>query len=195
MRKYLFLISILLTIGIFIPTPSEALNFGYETVGGTNSDWTANYIHGLKASITENGTGNSISYYGYDTGEVFKCALYKTSDNSFVGGTSEGVLPAAGAPAWITVNFTDSPSLISGTEYYISYWSATVIRFFYDVVTGASAYDSETYGVWPNPMVPTAYNNKFSIYATYTAEEEVGPTGPFQCISGECQLKGNVEIK
>jgi len=144
--------------------------FGYTSEPVTSEFSPANYIMGTPATISENGDGVSISRYTRRGGvnSDTKCALYLTSDDSFVKGTEEVELTSTSFD-WIDYNFTDTPSLIASTEYYLCTWSEN--GFYSRRDTGVdSKYKSQTYNGWPDPVASwTNYATiEYSIYCTYT---------------------------
>jgi hypothetical protein len=156
-------------------------NFGYETAGGTEKS-CLNRITGSVFTTSESGTADSITAYiratdpYYSEYGRYKYAIYKHSDLSLVGVTEEGVVPGGGfADAWKTLNFTEpKPSLTASIEYILVSWGLpgpqTDVEMHYnagDVNQGH--YQSLAYDTFPDPLVPTHENNKYSIYCTYTA--------------------------
>ncbi|OQX53188.1 MAG: hypothetical protein B5M48_03820 [Candidatus Omnitrophica bacterium 4484_213] len=143
--------------------------FGY-TAKGSKDIIVANEIHGSFFEIPEDGTATSMTAWlvVYGNGNV-KCAIYKKSDNSLVASTEERSFTVSDYLSHEeTFNFSGSPSLAGNTEYYLVYWTDAYIGIAYDDETGKGVKDEQTYGAWPDPLVPVTEDKKFSIYCTYT---------------------------
>ncbi len=142
-------------------------NFGYETKGGSSSQWVyRSTIRGIVATGGA-GTGNSITAYLTEYGLYYplvKFALYKDSDSSFVRGTSEWTV-TEDWDGWKTLNFTTEPTL-EAIDYVIVGWASNYVSGWYD--TDVCKQDSETYNSWPDPAVFVGGTWKVSIYCTYT---------------------------
>jgi hypothetical protein len=153
--------------------------FGYETIGTLLYVGIEGFIAGSKYTITEDGTGDSISIalrYGVAWTGKIKCAIYKHSDESLVlnGVTEERTITLTSSYVWYIFNFTGTkPILTSGTEYILVAWAEAVTgnpRFPYD---GGDAGQGHTrtlaYDSFPDPYGSTGGSvEKFSIYCTYT---------------------------
>jgi len=161
-----------LAIFRFVPSVKATQhNFGYETQGGS-VDSVENIIRGSVFTITEAGTADSITFYGSNSnGKKIKCAIYKHSDLSLVKATNERTdIPIT--YAWYTFTFSEpKPSLTANTEYILVVWSNSAFGAIAYSAGDADQghYQSLTYDSFPNPLVPTHNNNKYSIYCTYTA--------------------------
>lgn len=151
--------------------------FGYTTAGGSNSS-NLNLITGSEFTIPEAGTADSLSWYGriyhiVSSGTKAKMAIYKHSDLSFIEATAERSNDPLLGYGWKTWDLLSNPSLISSTDYVLVVWHGGVSVSFqvqYDSgSTDQGHRDSQTYNGWPDPLVPTHNNNKYSIYCTYTA--------------------------
>lgn len=146
-------------------------DFGFKTKGTTYTAIT-NKISGSHFPSGGTGTAESITAYisngGYSS--KFKFALYKHSDNSFVGGTEEKTLSIDGgwAGAWQTLNFLAPKPNILNIEYWIEAWTNYGAMWFSAGVAGKAGIDTETYDGWPDPLVPSLEAKKFSIYCTYS---------------------------
>lgn len=152
---------------------AAGLTFGYTTTGATlETGAYKNRIAGWKFTAPENGTINSISIQTYilDT-EQIKGAIYDTSGNLVgTGGSPE----SSSYWAWHVSNISSgNPNIVSGTEYVIVGWSNSAYgnaKYDGDYTTPYKGrYLASTYGNWPSSASFTAYWNKYSIYATYTA--------------------------
>lgn len=173
-----------LSVGVFRLDP----NFGYETLGA--SGWgLGDYIAGSVFTLTEAGTADSITaglrYFAQSFTGKLKCAIYLHSDLSLVKATVERTIALTSTPTWYTFNFAaPKPSLIANTEYVLVVWAQSLGTSDPQVVYNAGGinqghYDPVTYNGFPDPLVPTHQDNKYSIYCTYTITN--APTiGEFQ---------------
>jgi len=175
----LFLIASLSTVFQFVPTVNATqYNFGYETIGSGEYS-IENYVRGSEFTITEAGTADNITVAlksavgGTFTGK-FKCAIYN-SDNSLVlnGVTEERTLTLTATVTWYTFNFVvTKPSLIVNQAYILVAWTQYLTGYAYMVKdtgdTNQGHYDSAAYNSFPDPLVPTHNDYKYSIYCTYT---------------------------
>lgn len=147
--------------------------FGYTTQGTAGVQLIWNTIVGSRFTISENGTADSITaYLDQSAAGSFsvKCAIYRYSDLVKICESAERT--DINADGWYTFTISGSPSLSSGTEYIIVVWSSSNrVRIAYDAGTTAQGqHDSATYGTWPDPLVPSATNDRnYSIYCTYTS--------------------------
>jgi len=148
--------------------------FGKTTVGATSHSYLFDDIVGSHFICPENGTAESISWYGKLGTSSFraKCAIYKYSDNSLVGSTEE--LTGLDSLGWHTHNFSEpKPSLSANTEYWLVVWLESEIEnqseVYCDRVENAGGEQPLDYtGNFPDPWSPTTTNYEFSIYCTYT---------------------------
>jgi hypothetical protein len=150
--------------------------FGNQAEESTQNPFL-NKIQGSWFTCPESGTGESISvflrcysssYYGN-----VKCAIYKKSDNSLVGTTEEKYINWTTA-AWETFNFNTPKPNLENIDYYLVAWTGTNYLYMYYVTeTAKGVQDLETYDGFPNPLVPSLQNRKFSIYCTYTTGGEI----------------------
>jgi len=154
-------------------------NFGYETAGSSHV-WKENVIIGSVFDCPASGTAQSITAYihtgGFTGTEKVKFGIYRHSDLSFVGSTEEFAVGATTFTGWKTLNFITSPSL-SATSYILVVWgqaNSSLWVYYNAGDTNQGHYQSLTYGTWPDPLVPTHDNNKYSIYCTYTVAPPAG---------------------
>ena len=146
--------------------------FGYTTIGSTLVGSIEGIIRGSRFTISENGTATSIAAYIENTfaAKNMKAAIYKFSDLSLVAETDQNSVGVS--TGWNTFTFSSPPSLTSGVEYILCVWSAVgggVAQLYNDAgTTNQGQNDTQTYGTWPNPLVPTGVDIKYSIYCTYT---------------------------
>jgi len=132
-------------------------------------------IRGSWYTCPENGTAESISAYitPYDTGDKFKFAIYKKSDNSLVGETEE-VTGFSTVAQWITADFSIPKPVFENTDYYIVAIAEKAGAFAPGIASqsnnpGKGAWQTRSYNLgFPNPWNPTTDNYNFSIYLNYT---------------------------
>lgn len=177
--------------------------FGNINIGATKlsapTGGTANLV---KASPASSGTVTSISSYisdcfGFNSGDDVKIVIWDVGTLAII---SNGTGPAVDAStvscttgAWDVGTYASSPSVTSGTNYYVGYvvQSSGTIDSWYD--TGASATGGEdTTNNFTTPIAIgggdiTNDTRNYSVYATYTASTVNAPV---------VQLKrGNVTIR
>lgn len=153
-------------------------NFGYETKGTVSAASIENVASGSVFTISEDGTGDSITAGLASTnGLKVKAGVYLHSDSSFVtnGAATERTITIDAFPTitWETFTFASSPSLTGSTAY--------VLTVFGEDGAGGSflAYDAgdvdqghadgEIYNGFPDPATFSHTDRKYSVYCTYTA--------------------------
>lgn len=150
------------------------LTFG-QTDSGAAVISRENYISGVKATGAA-GTGSKISLDCYESGSSgdhnWKCAVYLQADDSFITNSDTQERSDIGtSQAFHDFTFGTAPTF-SAVAYYIVGWAnngSGFAYFAYDTVSSAGMIDSQTYGAWPDPCSPTARNEEYSLYVTYTA--------------------------
>lgn len=163
--------------------------FGYTSIGGSGVT-LENYIQGTVFSISENGTGVSLTGGIGDQGvsgsnNNIKCNVYAPSGtpehtNGQTQELTKGNITNSGE--FITFNFTAAPTFSSGSSYGLVCWaqSAAGAKYlFYDSVAASSwAFIYAAYGTWPGNITSTNDATKtFSVYVTYTASGGGGGGG------------------
>jgi hypothetical protein len=184
-RKKILCLSAILFLGLISPfwqiwqipnVHATQHNFGYETLTSTGYS-IENQIMGSVFNITEAGTADSITagLKWYSTAWIgkIKCAIYLHNNLSLVGVTQECTITLTNTYTWYTFNFTGTkPTLTINTAYVLVVWSnatAGANRVCYATGdTDQAHYKTETYGTFPNPLVPVHGGFKCSIYCTYT---------------------------
>jgi hypothetical protein len=156
------------------------LTFGYPTVGAS---WGV-FGSGVKAvnrfALTEAGSISKLSIYADGNGGPTGTGVMKGVVYADAGGqpgallaTSNEVSIASGAAAgWRDLVF-GAPVSLSAGNYFVGVLvggTANVIRETYDVQTGIMRYNADAYADGAsNPYgTATTFNNKMSLYATYT---------------------------
>jgi hypothetical protein len=149
-------------------------NFGYETAGGAVAS-SHDRISGSQFTGAA-GTLDSISVYRpFTPAHTGYCnaAIYLHSDLSKVAQGTQISL-ATNYDNWDVFTISGSPS-ISAVDYVLAGWSTDAslgndMRYDDGDGTTQGHYQSLTYNAtFPDPLVPTHEDRKYSIYATYTA--------------------------
>ena len=151
------------------PIKSNA-TFGWGVLG-SNFNMVADNILASSETVspTQNGTLISMSYYGYDSGDLVKIAVY---ENTVLIDYTGGI--ALGATAdWFSGNVILGAKSVYTTSNYLLAWQPNAtVRYYYDLLAAANAYSkTQTYATaFPDPITWSDYAAKyhFSIYATYT---------------------------
>ena len=154
--------------GVIDPT------FGKTTVGATSRSFLTDAIVGSHFVCPENGTAESISWYGRTVVSSYraKCAIYRYSDNSLVAETEE--LTGLDTLGWHTHSFSEpKPSLSANTEYWLVVWFESDIgnqsEIYTDYIENAGGNQFLDYtGNFPDSWSPTILHDEYSIYCTYT---------------------------
>lgn len=164
--------------------------FGYESAGSSSSnlvywDFTIGYqywIFGSKYNLAEDGDVESVTAYIDDTGTGNKQYAIYDSNQDYKDNTEKSDFD--GTEDWHKLDFSSALSLSSG-DYWLLAASDSEDEDLVDQIHYDSA-DSEIGGYqsttssawvdnWPSSTDLTFPERKYSIYATYTADEE--PTG------------------
>lgn len=148
--------------------------FGYTTTGGSSS-FTA-FPYATLFSVAEGGDVTKLSVYCRFFGGPsygIRAAIYANASGSpgakLAESGSEATVAAAG---WIDVPL--AYTFVAGS-YFLVVWqtAADLGGFAYDAGTTGQTHSRETgatYPTWPDPFASDhSYDNKVSIYATYTA--------------------------
>jgi hypothetical protein len=162
--------------------------FGYTTIGGSREVLSYSggndYIRGSLFTLTESAIADSMTVYivnypaefGSVSGKL-KAAVYLHSNLSLKGSTGEITvsIPTGTTGAWKTTNFAAPKPSLPPDDYVLVAWADEDLGFndmsiAYDAgVTNQGHYQQINYSAtWPDPLVPTHNNNKYSIYCTYT---------------------------
>ena len=184
--------------------------FGYTSAGASNQAQTSESIRGSIFTLSENGNASSLTFYiNYQgtnknhQGAVYQrgpttpnlAAIFKENTDTFTLDTS--------VDAWQTENLQTSISL-GANDFWLVLWpdapdASNFSRFFFDAGdTGQGnreLFANDGTFPWPDPtdINDTTTTNKYSIYATYTADA----TGnkPKAILKGQMIIDGNVIIK
>jgi hypothetical protein len=160
------------------------VEMGYSILGTGGAVGIDDAIQGDIVTSNENGgLGQSITV-GLEclisawTGKV-KCAIYLHSDLSLKGVTEERTitLTNVGVPQWEVFHFTGSKPVINpSTAYIIVVWAEDGTGGDILVVWDAGSVNERhqqilEYNGFPNPLIPNHYDDKLSIYCSYSESE------------------------
>lgn len=156
-------------------------NFGYEIIGSnsvTISSIAGERFYGSVFPCPSAGTADSITCAlkrrnnGSDNA---KCAIYKHSDLSLTGQTSEVLTAMTTTFAWKTFPFSAPKPSLSVTDYIPVVWADYTTDWIALAYNGGDVdqghySEHQVYGAFPDPWAPEPFhnNNKYSIYCTYT---------------------------
>ena len=165
---------------------AAGLTFGYESIGGSLWDVGYNNLIGSSfANTAGSGDGDKITVHINNAKDLtfnIKSALYVYTGIGNAGNliqeTNE-VGFSADENDWIDFSFVSAPSIVDETTYFLVLWCSlrgdanNDINASWDSVADAGFYDNLAYGSFPSPITTENANSaKYSIYCTYTAEEE-----------------------
>lgn len=145
-------------------------NFGHESSGASSEDFQ-DKIGGWGGTPSSAGIADSITAYitSYDAGDKAKAALYKDSDASLLSPQSEEKTGPY-EDGWQTFDITSGPSLTT-VKHYITVWADSSMVLRLDTGGSGHAYDTETYGAYPDPWAQSPSSYIRSIYCTYTPSD------------------------
>ena len=158
---------------------ASGLTFGKIAVGGTSGVLTGG---SLRAFIFAGAAGTGVSMSGYfgansESQHAAKMGLYKTSDSSFIMGTSE---VNTQGDVWRTSNFTSQPT-VEAINYYLTFHINGNAELFWDDTNVDYYYQYTSYaGGFPNPasFTQSSGDRELSIYVTYTTGGDPTPDPP-----------------
>jgi len=164
------------TFSFFVPPV-----FGYLE-SGASYEVVDDLIVGSVFTVDEYCTTDSITAFintAFGPPGDYKCMIYRANDSKLIGTTVEDYnVLQQGNPGisswWAEFNFSDpKPVLESDTEYVLACWgSNSYCRLYYDLVDDSiGRYDSEVYGVPPDPADFSNNNRLYSIYCSFTPEQ------------------------
>ena len=208
MKKYFFILPIIIGVLFFNSQKASGLTFGYtnKPVSSTSTH-ASNYIHSIRIQSPANGTVTQLSfvpygYYEYPDYWYAKPAIYLWSDKSLLGVGEEYASRYSGA-SFKTVDMVSDVSITSGTDYVLSFWGVSQQYLKYDS-GGTSNYSSEVYDAYDGNF-PATLGGTFDddivlgIYATYTAGASDTCTPPvagdwYINSSDNCYITGDTYI-
>lgn len=150
-------------------------NFGYQTIGSAGGSSLTNSITGSKYNCPIGARLQSMWVYltSYVSGSKVKCAIYDSSLN--IVAETEEISTGLTVGAWNPFDVESQVDITAGDYWLVAWASGTAAMPYDDGDTNQGAIDSDTYGdgIWPDPLSPTYYDRKYSIYCRY--EERGGP--------------------
>lgn len=169
--------------------------FGYDTIGGTTSGFNKDRLDGnLHAAPADVATADSITIYSKAVAAAitvnFKGVLVEHAGLTIIANGVGDPFEATTTPAWRTSTFSISPSLTPLTDYVLMMIHddgdfSSFATYYYDAGDVNQEHNDATnnYAVPQDPIGAGHQNDRFSIYATYTAapsgEDVVGVVGAF----------------
>lgn len=179
----------------------ENNTFGYTTVGGDAASWTTgDVIVGCQFTAPSLGAGTTIIAESITvrlrelaTGSVnFTCLIYEenaTGSFNYVAITEERELSTPVSYEWFTFSFSSTPTLTKGDNYLLAVWGEDNFATRYDAGTTNQTYrDDESYSYASPPSVfseDAGYDNKTSIYCTYTQTFQYTLKGLYDEVTGD----------
>lgn len=157
---------------------AAGLEFGYHTVGASETSASGNYWNWAKAQTTPGSNGNltSISIYAkIQSGTPQFCtALY--NDASGLPSARLVYLDSGGTLVGSSYSWVETPltynNIVLGTQYWLGYLPQSNTNPFYckyDAGSGTQERWKAKSGSWPDPAgTSLGGSNKTSIFATYT---------------------------
>jgi len=157
-------------------------NFGYESEGASTHSWTGgDDLAGCVFTSPNAGKAMKIVVWLHTATDVwqnYKCAIYKDSDLSYVGGTEEVEVHAY--PLFEQVDFSFSepyPELEASTDYILCVWGeGDYVTAYQTTASYETCRDIEAYNGFPSAYVKndTYANEKMSIYCSYSRDPTIG---------------------
>lgn len=136
---------------------------GSSTASTTGSTTIENQIVGSLFTPTSGGwLSNIMAYIGITTAtKLGGAALYRHSDLAWIANTSVVSLTVGTSSRTFTFS-QPYPVVVAGTEYILNVWSASGsgngLLYYGTGVANQGHIDSQTWGAWPKPLVPTTHN-------------------------------------
>lgn len=149
--------------------------FGKTTIGASTVNTGGPVIIGSDAVAPENGILTSVSHYRV-TPATEGAGVYSSSGGlpSALLTTDTGNISVTGPAAWYTQTVT--PAVISaGTTYWLMTFTPSNTVMYFDSETNGGRFQIATFETWPDPASTSAYNGRFSIYATYDLPVSTSP--------------------
>jgi hypothetical protein len=136
-------------------------------------------IRAMQITPPYTGTINSITVYldesrAGSVGHKVKCAVYNSYLNSstdiytFIAETNEQTIH--NVTDWVTFTFSNPPTLVGGTSYFIVVWTETTADGSCGIFhTGGSfsLYSTVTYGSWPSPITGESSDTYICLYCEF----------------------------
>jgi len=154
------------------PASSKGVNFGYEDIG--KSDTTDSMLISVYLQAPGNGSIDSISMYAncFATSRFVYGMTIESDETLATNGKSGSDTNAAAG--WLDMTYSTKPSIINNSYYFFGGGSNDIVRYYFDADTLDDGCFDTTYDFTTtnDPTCNPAYakkDDKFSIYATYTA--------------------------
>ena len=173
--------------------------FGYDTMGTAGATTLENQIVGSVFSVSHSGNVTNIGAYlnpASSYNGLVKGAIYSHATLGYVGTSDAVPVPAWCEANWYNFPFSTQAEVTAGEEYIIVVWgqsrAGTCTVSYANGDTNQSHSQSSTYGTWPDPLVPTHGNFKYSIFCnyTYTAVDNTNPT--YSTVTSNSTVGGSV---
>lgn len=136
---------------------------GSSTASTTGSTTIESQIVGSLFTPSSSGwLSNIMAYIGVTTAiKNGGASLYRHSDLVWIANTS--MMSLALGTSWRTFTFAQPyPAVVVGTDYILVAWCATGsgngLLYYGTGVANQGHIDPQTWGAWPNPLVPTTHN-------------------------------------
>jgi hypothetical protein len=154
--------------GIYATFRSYASTNGTGVLGSSTASTTgsttieAQIVGSLFTPTSSGWLSNIMAYVGVTTAaKLGGAALYRHNDLAWIANTS--VVSLGVATSWRTFTFAQPyPAVIAGTDYILVAWCATGsgngLLYYGTGVANQGHIDPQTWGAWPNPLVPTTHN-------------------------------------
>lgn len=168
-KKFSYLLILLISLSLVVtgisilPVNATDSLFGYDGTGGS-SEYNNGYIVGSIFTCEDNGTVINVKALMYGGGNA-KVAIYY-SNLTLVAQSTETAITIE---SWYTFTFSGTINLYKDYDYILVAWHSGTWYLKYNTgYTNQGYYQAATYGSnFPNPLVPTNNNNKYSIYCNY----------------------------
>jgi hypothetical protein len=152
-------------------------NFGYEDIGSGKHGSKFAIIRGSVFTCPDSGTADNITVC-FSTASAtislnVKCAIYLHSDLSCKGVTEERTITVTSTATWFTFNFVSSPPSLTAAIAYVlvAFTNVSTVYNYMSYITGDTNQghiQTLAYNGFPDPLVPSHLDFKYSIYCTYT---------------------------
>jgi len=175
----LLLFSFMSIFSFFETAKAGTQTFGYTSQGGS-SESIGNVIRGSIFTCSANGTAESISAWLISSFSTNAKAAIYYSNLTLLAETDQEAISPDGVATLYTFDFSSPPTVTAGTQYILTVWGNNVgahpYLYYSSGDTDQGYYQSLDYsaesGNFPNPLVPSNNNYKYSIYATFTETGE-----------------------
>uniref|UniRef100_A0A6M3L288 Uncharacterized protein n=1 Tax=viral metagenome TaxID=1070528 RepID=A0A6M3L288_9ZZZZ len=149
-----------------------------DTAGASNTNWGGGTARagGATYSPAVDGTLDSMSIYGQDSADKFKCAIWHGTTHALIDYTVEGSVP--GSVAWATANVVGGAAVYAATAYRLGVKTNAYVRLYWKAVgSDKLRYQTNAYAdpfINPASWTLDSLTATLLCYATYT--ESAGAT-------------------